>query len=455
MRNQFQDIIPPDKRSIRNIPIPSRKSDSSTKIINVRKTKLPSEEVILKEEKSELAKFESKAKKEKPKETFHFKGKSPSGGASRFILWIITAVVVVALFLAITNIFRSADVYVTEKSESVALTGPETFFLEPVAGQAGYSAISLADSATVTLPASGEKQVSTKAAGIIVVYNNYSAASQKLVAGTRFETPSGLIFKLDQTVIVPGLSKKANKNVPGSVEASVTADKPGADYNIPLTDFTIPGFKGDPRYSAFYGRSKSAMSGGDVGTVATINDAELAKAVADLKAKLEASLREKAAKQLPSTQQTFDGFNRIAFVVSEPRLQLGSKEKQAIVKVEASEKVYALDMSSFAKKLLKEKGVEVASTTSFYIDFSGVKVSFEGESTGTLTANLEGKAVIIWNLNETAYKAAITGLSVAEAEALSHSYPEILKMSAVIKPFSVWHPSLPKSADDISIIIQR
>jgi len=87
-----------------------------------------------------------------------------------------------------------------------------------------------------TAKATGVENVEKKASGRIVVYNEFSSAPQKLIATTRFETPDGKIYRIKDAVTVPGA---------GSVEATVYADQPGEEYNIDLTDFTIPGFKGN------------------------------------------------------------------------------------------------------------------------------------------------------------------------------------------------------------------
>lgn len=129
-------------------------------------------------------------------------------------------------------------------------------------------------------PASGVAQVSQKATAKILIYNAYSSSNQKFVATTRFATPDGKIFRLDNTVVVPGAGIKNGKIVPSSIEASATADKAGAEYNVgPFNKLSIPGFKGTPRYDGFYGVMSRQASGGFVGKkqVATDQDVSLAK----------------------------------------------------------------------------------------------------------------------------------------------------------------------------------
>lgn len=106
-----------------------------------------------------------------------------------------------------------------------------------------------------------------KARGKIKIYNDFSKDAQSLVATTRFETKEGKIFRLLEGVTVPGVTETGGKRERGMVEATVVADQPGGDYNISPTTFTIPGFKGGPKYEKFVAESSQAFAGGGSGGV--------------------------------------------------------------------------------------------------------------------------------------------------------------------------------------------
>lgn len=106
----------------------------------------------------------------------------------------------------------------------------------------------------------------SKARGMIRIYNDFSSDSQVLVATTRFETTDGKIFRLLQSVVVPGVTEKDGKRERGMIEATVIADQPGDGYNISPTRFTIPGFKNGPKYEKFSAESLQKFSGGGAGT---------------------------------------------------------------------------------------------------------------------------------------------------------------------------------------------
>ena len=125
-----------------------------------------------------------------------------------------------------------------------------------------------------TYKATGTAQLEERAVGTVTVYNEYSSNPQTLVANTRLVSSDGKLFRTTETVVVPGAKIEDGKIVASSTTVPVRADEPGQDYNIGPSTFSIPGFRGDPRYLAFYGKSEEAMSGGysGVATVITEND---------------------------------------------------------------------------------------------------------------------------------------------------------------------------------------
>ena len=103
-------------------------------------------------------------------------------------------------------------------------------------------------------------EASLKAGGSIEIYNAYSAAPQRLVAQTRFETKDGKIFRIKSPVTIPGAKMSGAKLVPSLIKANVVADTAGEEYLIGPAFFTIPGFKDTPKYAGFYAKSTDQMA---------------------------------------------------------------------------------------------------------------------------------------------------------------------------------------------------
>ena len=115
--------------------------------------------------------------------------------------------------------------------------------------------------------------VSSKATGIIRVYNKYKN-TVILVKGTRFlsSTNPTRLFRSQRKIIIP-----AGRYV----DVKVVASEPGRDYNIPASAFSIPGlrnFSPPQLYYDVFGKSFSKMEGGKIAKVNKIADSDVAKA---------------------------------------------------------------------------------------------------------------------------------------------------------------------------------
>jgi hypothetical protein len=113
---------------------------------------------------------------------------------------------------------------------------------------------------TLDFDATGEKYSSDqgKARGKVTIYNKYSSADQPLVKTTRVLSKEGKLFRLIDSVTVPGMEGETL----GKIEVKVIADQPGIDFNIESSIFTIEGFKGNPKYEMFEVVSEESISGG-------------------------------------------------------------------------------------------------------------------------------------------------------------------------------------------------
>lgn len=120
-------------------------------------------------------------------------------------------------------------------------------------------------SRTTSAPATGKEDVQAgKAYGTLKIYNTFSAQSQALVATTRFESPSGEIFRLVEGTTVPGMITVNGKSEPGVVEVTVEADKTGELGAIGSVKWTIPGFANNKeKFESFYAENESPMTDGN------------------------------------------------------------------------------------------------------------------------------------------------------------------------------------------------
>lgn len=117
------------------------------------------------------------------------------------------------------------------------------------------------------------EEKNNKATGTITVYNETSS-SYRFILGTRFQSPDGKIFKSQTAINIPA----GSKTNPSQVKVKVIADKPGEEYNIAPTTFTLPGLAGTNLYNLISGKSTEAMSGGFVGEAKVVGEDDIDKA---------------------------------------------------------------------------------------------------------------------------------------------------------------------------------
>ncbi len=158
---------------------------------------------------------------------------------------------------------------------------------------------------TDVFTASGTQDKESKASGEIVIYNEFGVVAQTLVKSTRFKSKDGKIFRLTETIVVPGAKKEAGKLISaGTARAMVVADQAGASYNIDPGDFSVPGFAGTPKFLGFYAKSEKPFSGGGSSNARFATREDLDKAKAVLQEKRDTALQEHITATIPKGLKT-------------------------------------------------------------------------------------------------------------------------------------------------------
>ena len=304
----------------------------------------------------------------------------------------------------------------------------------------------------------GIKDVSEKARGVVLIYNNFSSAPQRLDIDTRLEGSNGKIYKTEKQVVVPGMKDK----VPQSVEVGVYAVNAGEEYNSDPLDFTIFGFKGTSKYSKFYARSKGEIAGGFKGKASVISDTEKSSAVNDLKTALQAKLFKKATEQIPNGFVLFK--DAIFIKMDENSVDVASfKENMLPVKLKGTLYGFLFNEDKLAKKIAEQNingydGSAVYVSNIRDLNFSlpaqaGLsdkdKIMFENVS--NIIFNLSGSAKVVWKINDSKLVADLLGKSKDDFNQVLLQHPNIDSADLVISPF--WKSSIPGKTKDIKVIV--
>ncbi len=348
--------------------------------------------------------------------------------------------------------FASAEVIVFQKREEVKLDVSLTANLE-AGGDVPYRMITIEKDAAATVPAASQKQVESKATGTVVIYNAYSAEPYRLIKNTRLEAPSGLIFKISETVVVPGKKTEGGKTVPGSAEVSIFADSNGPEYNVGFVDFTIPGFKGSPQYSAFYARSKTSIGGGWSGMKKIASEEDISKADAKLRADLSEILLKTAVNEIPEDYVLLKGAYTVSFVPAESE----QSDAGVVVGEHAIFRGALFSKADIAKIALK-KSLQKAVPASQVEGIESLQVTPKGNLENALAGNasfsfsLAGPAVIKSPISVPDLQKSLAAAPRDSIQKTLALFPGIEKVEVGITPF--WKNSFPKDPARIDIIIR-
>lgn len=462
-RIQFSDVTPPEKRSIRNIPIPNsgkRKVPVNKPVREPVPTPSYEQAPVAPRSNFETKMAEVTEKKESgPYEYYYPKEKKAavSGGPKRssktFIFGGLVLIAIAVFVVGMMTVFASATVEVTPKSELVQVQTELPGMLNVAAeGSVRFEVIKLSASKTVSVAATGEEAAEVKASGKIVVYNNFSTEPQRLIVRTRFESAEGLIFRIPESVVVPGKTVKDGVESPGSIEVEVFADEAGEKYNIDKTDFTIPGFKSDAtRYKNFYARSSTDMEGGFIGKRKVVDPAVKKSALEGLDAEIEESLKKDLGSKVPAGLVLLDG------AVSYKSRELPQQEEAPGVTLVKEVTGYAImlnaeDLSNLLTNKYAAADPQWSGIKPIVQDFSLLKISGIPESlenTDKITLQLSGQAEVLADLNTEALAQRLLGAPKSDAGKLMSEFPGISGLTATIRP--IWKQSFPTDPSKIYI----
>jgi len=290
--------------------------------------------------------------------------------------------------------------------------------------------------AQITFPAAGKKVVSQKAGGKITVFNAFSSEPQQLVATTRFVTEEGRIYRLVKSVTIPGAKVEENKITPSLIAAEVSADKPGADYNIgPGKKLTIPGFKGSRKYAGFYGES-GEISGGKIGEVAYPTDDDIKKA----KDKVASVLREALALQLPTRLEPgsilVEGAQQFSLTKATVNPETNEAgEFSVIAEGETRAVVFReKDLLAFLENKMKAELGQNYTFKNHQIKYDVARVDF-GKVSLSLPVDFSGTAYI--PVDVAALRQKIAGKSKTELKDIVFALPGLDKVQASLWPIYV------------------
>ncbi len=277
-----------------------------------------------------------------------------------------------------------------------------------------------------------------KARGKIKIYNDFSKDAQSLVATTRFETKEGKIFRLLEGVTVPGVTENGGKRERGMVEATVVADQPGGDYNISPTTFTIPGFKGGPKYEKFVAESSQAFTGGGSGgsnsgqKVVSADDLNQAKAKALEEAKRVVEEELKTGLQSGETILTEAiQFTERPGTVAPP---VGAAQTNFTYEARFEAKAFIINETMVKEKIAKERVTSGGVTLvphEYDVRYTALLPKYD---TGRIDLTVESTVLFRADLEEEKLKEVLLGQDEEGIRAFLEKHPEVERLQVEFHP---------------------
>ncbi len=383
----------------------------------------------------------------------------PPANKTRIFIWVLCIASIATLLFVVSSLFATAIITITPKSQTVAFD--DTYPIYPASSTKPvdalhYHVLALEQQSSVSVDATGETHADRKGIGRAVIYNNYGTSNQRLVTNTRLEAANGLVYRIRDSITVPGMKTVSGIKVPGSIEVDIIADQTGDTYNMKLTDFkgdfSIPGFQGTDKYNGFYGRLSADVTGGYSGTVKTANADAIALARKTLEDSLSAELIKNAYREAGDASILFKNNYTVQFT----DLPDTPDAKSYQITEKAALHAIVFDAHELAEFVAKNKiagfdGSPVDILWDDKVNETLVAATPAPWTENTLKAKFSGTSILAWSYDPTKIIDMARGHDTSIASVIATEYTaSIAKLKLTITP--AWESTLPADPKKIKIV---
>lgn len=378
---------------------------------------------------------------------------------NRSVLYAVVAfIVIVGGALGLSAILGKTELTIYPEFREPNINSEFTAYPDKRADSLSYEIITLEATSESQVKASGQVQVEELATGIIEIVKT-TPGTERLIKNTRFRTPEGQIFRIQESVVVPGaVTDDSGATVPGTIQAQVFADDIGEEYNLPAGKrFDIPGFQESgltELYNAIYAQNNESFTGGFNGPQYQIDDGELQTARQALQLELRDNLLARVESEKPAGFIYFPGAVAITYNQL-PAVEFGND--LVTIREQAVLQIPLFKADEFGAFLAKESvpvydggpvRVEDPSVLSFNYTSATTSSSVIANET-SLTFNLIGKPLLVWEYDVEKLKKDLAGLPKTAVNNAISAYPGIEGARVSITPF--WKRTFPENTADITV----
>ncbi len=382
------------------------------------------------------------------------KSKVPDFNAlQKRLLWAGAAIGTVVLLLVLNYFIKSAHVTLYAKGSKVDVNfdfsiDPQAKDSSPTKGILAGQNLTSSKDLTASVPATGKKDIGTKAGGTVTV-TNYCYNPGTLPAGTIFTAANGKKFASTADVAVPAAVPFLG--ICGSTSASVpvAATSAGDDFNLASGTLYTVGSAPSDKLKGTGGQ----MSGGTTKQVAVVTAADIDKAKADLLAKdkdgAQKDLENKAASDYRIIPESFTQTSTEA--KADPTVDAEATQTTVTVKVDYSE--LAVSKTDFSALIKAKAAEQVGDQNQIYDDGSASAKLTPGKKTGSAQSfSLGTEAYAGAKIDTVAIGKQIKGMRYGDAADTTAKLPGVERSEISLSPF--WVTKLPSITSHIKIEVK-
>ncbi len=395
---------------------------------------------------------------DEPADTLIIKDGNKEKRTNVVVLGVVGALIIGGLF-GLSFLISKTTLTVYPEWSDPTVNSEFTAYPERREGQLSYEIMTISESGERQVKATGQEEVKEQAKGYIEIIKSTPGA-ERLIKNTRFRTASGLVFRIQESVVVPGAVKDSTGNlVPGTIRAEVFADNAGEEYNVAAgTRFDVPGFKENnlnELYAAIYAENRDSFTGGFSGPRFIIDPAELSTAEQGLQMELRDKLLARVSAEQPADFVAFPGAIAITYNAL-PTVKYG--EDLVTLRVEAVLQQPLFKQADFASYLAEAtitsyigEPVRITNLSDLTFAYRDTAISSANIANETaLDFTILGKPQIVWQFDAEQLKKDLAGKSLTAISTVLTGHSGIRSAEISGKPF--WKRSFPENAEDITVL---
>lgn len=358
----------------------------------------------------------------------------------------------------VVNIFEQANVEIKAKHQQFILDNQPLTASKEKDADIGFEIMIVSDTQYKDIVLTESENVSRKATGEVIVYNEYSTKAVTIAKNSYISDESGKNYLTDKALTIPGYTvSKTDKTkiIPGQAVVGITAFLPGVEYNGTPVNFKINAYKNTSKYTKIYAKAKTMLTGGAQGLIYTLSPDDKGKLHSQANSSFKDSLLKKVNAQVPDGYVLYDTALQFsyhldeAFVSENPSAKVPLDGTVSTVIFPKEDLRIALIKSLLPKSLKKDiLELELVGLEDLSFDFNQeinkdmqtVNFAFTGELNGNWHPDIN---ILRTNLLSAKYE-SVTAIFADD--------PGIV--SAHVKLFPPWQKTLPREASRININIE-